>query len=254
MKKFLILSLILVAITNTLGFNLNYANAAVQQDGIKVFYNGSKLAFDVNPYVENGRTLVPFRKILEAFGAQVGWDEKQQIVKAKNKSTELFLKIGENYAYVNSDRVDLDTPPKTKEGRTFVPLRFISESLGAEVKWDEKASTVNILLNDAELKLGQSGTYKDIKFSIDKAYEEEGSGKLKVIGKVNVDTPVIAEVSDDYGYVLPGDMKVIKKEGDLYIVETEIYLPTCHDFEGKYIVLKVRNNEQKLIKIAEYIL
>ena len=47
---------------------------------------------------------------------------------------------------------------------------------------------------------------------------------------------------------------MVKKDGDKYSIETEIYLPGCHNFEGKYLVLKFKNDEQKLIKIAEYML
>ncbi len=251
MKRLLVFILIWGMVIHS--FMMQVAAQPLSQSEIKVLFNGNPLEFDVKPSVKDGRTLVPFRKILEAFGAEVKWDAEQQVVSAKKGSTEMYLKIGIDYAYVNGYEVNLDVAPETLEGRTLVPLRFISESLGAEVGWDEAAGTVAILYNSTVYKLGQAGTYKDITFSIEKVEAQTGNGTLKVSGKINsIPQKLVVEVADDNGYILPGEMKVIKKEGEMYAVETEIYLPSCHNFVGKYLSVKVQNQEQKLIKIAEY--
>lgn len=105
-----------------------------------VILNGSKMTFDVNPFIENDRTLVPMRAIFEAVGAIVNWDEDNQTVHAirnKNGNVSLIsLQIGSKTAFLNSAEKDLDVPAVIKGDRTFVPLRFVVESLGEKVEWD----------------------------------------------------------------------------------------------------------------------
>lgn len=249
MKK-LIIVLIVLNIFNILLFNVVLA-----ESDIKVLFNNQPVDFDAKPYEKDGRTLVPFRKILEAFGTEVSWDESQQIISATKRDAEIYLKIGVNYAYVNGSKVQLDVPPEITEDRTFVPLRFISENMGAEVNWDALSNTVGITYNDTVYRLGETGAYKDLKFRINKVDKQEIPGKLKITGEVNSNTKdLLIEVSDDYGYVLPATMTISSKNGDMYSMETTLDVPTCHDFEATYIVLKTTNDTQKVIKIGDYTL
>ena len=110
----------------------------------KVVLDGQQLAFDVPPTIENGRTLVPFRTVFEAFGANVDWDSQTNSVLASKSDIGINLVIGKNTAYVNEKAVQLDVPPKIVNGRTLVPLRFVGESLGANVDWDGATKTVII--------------------------------------------------------------------------------------------------------------
>ena len=223
------------------------------QEEIKVKYNNKQLQLDAQPYVKGGRTLVPFRKVLEAFGVEVSWNGEEQTITAKKTTTEIYLKIGVNYAYVNGSKVNLDVSPEITGGRTFVPLRFISENLGAEVKWDGTNKIVSIENSSNTYKLNQEGAYKDVKFSINKIDSSSESGVLKIIGKINFDAKdMVLEVADDYGYVLPAKIVTTGKSGDMINFEGEALLPGCHNFIGKYIVIKQLNSEQKLVKIAEY--
>ena len=54
------------------------------------------------------------------------------------------MQIGSTKAIINNKVVNLDAPPEIKDGRTFVPIRFVSEALGATVDWNEKTRTVMI--------------------------------------------------------------------------------------------------------------
>jgi len=103
--------------------------------------NGQVITFDVPPVIENSRTLVPVRQIFEALGAVVNFDPTTSTVTAIKANTVITLEIGGN-AYVNGQPVDLDVPAKIISWRTLVPLRFISESLGAAVDYDEATKTV----------------------------------------------------------------------------------------------------------------
>lgn len=111
-----------------------------------VILDGHTLSFDVPPTIENGRTLVPLRAIFEALGTQIYWDAPTQTVMARKESanTVISLTIGNKYAYVNNNLVQLDVPAKIIKSRTMVPLRFVSEALGAKVDWDGVTQTINI--------------------------------------------------------------------------------------------------------------
>lgn len=109
-----------------------------------VMLDGAALQFDVPPVIENGRTLVPLRAIFEALGAEISWNGATQTVLATKAGTQVVLTIGNPQAYRNNAPVLLDVPPKIIEGRTMVPLRFVSEAMGADVKWDGVTGTILI--------------------------------------------------------------------------------------------------------------
>lgn len=115
---------------------------------VTVMLDGEKMEFDVNPFIEDDRTLVPMRAIFEAVGAQITWEEGERTVIALQKKDSSFnsiaIQIDTEYAFVNSERKDLDVPARIVNNRTFVPLRFVMEELGAEVTWDSDSYTVNI--------------------------------------------------------------------------------------------------------------
>lgn len=248
MRKYLVLVAIFIGV-----FSLMPVQVLYSQDEITVKINNKKLGFDAKPYVKDGRTLVPFRKILEELGTEVSWDSERQIVTAKKNAIEVSLKIGINYGYVNGSKVNLDVPPEIYGGRTFVPLRFISENLGAEVNWEGSTNTVFITYNNNSYKLGQEGSFKDYRFSISKIDTSSEPGVLKVIGKFNFDANgVILEIADDYGYILPAEIVTTSKSGVMNNIEGKVSLPGCHNFIGKYVVIKKPNSEKKLVKIAEY--
>jgi hypothetical protein len=103
-----------------------------------------EVSFDTPPVVEGGRTLVPLRTILDLTGAEMDWDNGTQTVTAKKGDITIALTIGSKTAFVNNKPVTLDTPAKIKDGRTLVPLRFVSEQLGYKVDYDTAKSKVTI--------------------------------------------------------------------------------------------------------------
>lgn len=109
----------------------------------RVVVNSQELVFDVPPVVEQGRTLVPLRAIFEALGAEVSWDSSTQTVTATKGGTEIKLVIG-GLAYKNGQPVELDVPARIVNDRTLVPVRFVSEALGARVNWDGKTQMATI--------------------------------------------------------------------------------------------------------------
>lgn len=113
-------------------------------DSIKVIIDGELQQFEQSPYIVSGTTLVPMRAIFERLGATVEWNQAQRTVKAEKNNTTIQLTIGSTTAVKNGQNVKLDMPAQVKNNYTMVPLRFISESLGAKVHWNSKTSTITI--------------------------------------------------------------------------------------------------------------
>lgn len=106
------------------------------QDEIRVFIDGRQVNFpDVKPYIKNGRTLVPVRFVSEEMGAKVSWNNAKREVIIEKNGKKIALRTGSRDVYVNGARMIIDVPAELKNGRTMVPLRFISEAFGADVKW-----------------------------------------------------------------------------------------------------------------------
>ncbi len=138
---------ILIAILLIFSFSVCYA-AEISSDTITVKINNDDIVFSQKPISENGRILVPMRAIFEILGLEVSWNEYSQLITASNGDVVITLKIGDNIATIRDingyNEVLLDTPSKLINNSTFVPVRFISEAVGAEVTWDHLTSTVDI--------------------------------------------------------------------------------------------------------------
>ena len=111
---------------------------------VTVEINGEKLMFDQEPILKDGRTLVPLRKIFEALGATVAWDDETQTVTAARENTLVRLTIGSNILNVNGMQKELDVPAQVVNGRTLVPVRAIADSFGCQVGWNGETNTVFI--------------------------------------------------------------------------------------------------------------
>ncbi len=111
---------------------------------ITINLNGKYINFDQSPIIQNGRTLVPVRAIFENLGMEVSWDSQTSEVKGFNDSFNIKMNIDQDRAYVNGLEYLLDSPPKILNGRTLVPVRFISESIGKVVSWNNETRTVII--------------------------------------------------------------------------------------------------------------
>jgi tripartite ATP-independent transporter DctP family solute receptor len=117
------------------------------------FVNGKKVTLDSPPIIDNGRTLVPFRFIGESIGATISWDATKKEVGYVFGDINLKLTIGSNKAVVNDVINMLDVPPKIVSGRTLVPVRFVTETLGAKVDWDANTKTVTVTASTVPPKI-----------------------------------------------------------------------------------------------------
>jgi spore coat protein H len=121
------------------------ASAWSTPGGISVTIDGKKLSFSgQQPLMRGGRVLVPMRGIFEALGAQVQWTPKTKLIVATKGNETVELRIGQKTASKNGSEVEIDTPPIVLKRSTMVPLRFVAETLRADVGWDEASQTVVI--------------------------------------------------------------------------------------------------------------
>ncbi|NLI13165.1 MAG: polysaccharide deacetylase family protein [Peptococcaceae bacterium] len=104
------------------------------------------------------------RCIFEALGADVSWNSENQTILAKKGDISVSLTIGSKVAFKNNQEIALDVPPFITDGRTMVPVRFVSECLGYSVKWEAEKNTVNIT-TAADIVLAASDTPEDLKKS-----------------------------------------------------------------------------------------
>ena len=117
---------------------------AAANDEITIYVNEQILQCDVAPYIENGRTMVPMRKIFEALNATVNWDDTTQTITATTDNAKIVLQIDNTEMYNNGITEVLDVAPVIVNGSTFVPVRAVSQSLNASVEWLDKTNTVYI--------------------------------------------------------------------------------------------------------------
>ncbi len=148
MKKSHIFSKTIILIT-VLIFCLSLT-AFADEKPVSVYVNNQKIEFDVNPIIENGRTLVPLRGVFENLGAQVDWNKNIMQVVIKDGNNDVSMLLNKNKVLVNGEIKDIDVATKMINSRTFAPLRFISETLGHDVKWDQNTYSVYITEKTSE--------------------------------------------------------------------------------------------------------
>lgn len=101
------------------------------------------------PYVENGVTLVPLRVISEAFGAKVEWNAEDKSIILTSGETVIKLWVDKTTALVDNKEIALQVPPTIANGKTMVPLRFVTENFGAEVNFDSQTKAIKVVKDSA---------------------------------------------------------------------------------------------------------
>lgn len=123
--------------------------AAADDEPVTVIINGEALVIpegDTQPYIEEGRTLVPMRAIFEALGAYINWDGDTKTVVSYDPISDVSITMQVDSAtiFVGETPVELDVPARLVNDRTVVPVRAVSEGMHSQVDWDENTRTVTI--------------------------------------------------------------------------------------------------------------
>ena len=163
MKKILgiILSVIMLCSTVT-------AFAQASSDKVTVTMDGQEMEFDVQPVIENGRTLVPMRAIFEALGCAVTYYDNGEfpVVMASRGDNFVIVFIGQDFLITDKDEITLDVPAKIVNDRTLVPLRAVSEAFDTKVEWLEDIKTVCLYTKHGMHKIKSAVISKEIKNKI----------------------------------------------------------------------------------------
>lgn len=151
MKKIvLMLSLVLLLVLSSVPAFAQSTNEII------VAIDSVKVDFDENtglPLVdENYRTLVPFRKALETFGATVDWNNESRIATAVKGEIKVEVPIDQSYILINGVQKSNDTAAKIINGKTYLPIRAVIEAFGSDVQWDQKLNTVVITTEPVDAK------------------------------------------------------------------------------------------------------
>lgn len=127
--------------------------SAIEVSDLGVAIDGQAVAFQRGygePFIdENSRTLVPLRGVMEAFGAEVSWDNDTSTASVLKNGTTVQVPIGQAYILVNGVSVANDTSAVIKDERTYLPIRAVLEAFGADVSWDNTNRTVAVRTNGA---------------------------------------------------------------------------------------------------------
>lgn len=105
---------------------------------------GRKMTMDTTPVIENSRTLVPLRFVLESYGADVQWNPEERTAIVHYKGKTLELPTDRKEAHINGKSVPLDVGAAIRDDRTVIPLRFVAENLGMEVYYGKSDRTISI--------------------------------------------------------------------------------------------------------------
>lgn len=180
MKRFRILFTVIIILSMLIG------NIAYAEEPIKVYIDNSRLDMEVTPQIQNGRTLVPLRAIFEALGADIIWDPVTRTVTGTKDNTMVTLTIDSKTAYINGTAKELDVPAVIVSGRTMVPARFIAESLGAVVGWDNDSKTVLVNSDINKIML-----FKIVRIIDGDTLVAAKNGVEETVRLIGVDTPEI---------------------------------------------------------------
>lgn len=158
--------------------------------------NGEYVKTNNHAYLKNGRTFVSLRDFGDIFSCGVFWDESTSTAKITKDSTEISVTKGKKEATVNGKTVKLDTQSTIVNDRMYVPIRFLSETLGASVSWNDKTITANVKSIEATVPAhlkGNSPYTEDELYWLSKIVSAEAQGEINT-GKTAVANVILNRV------------------------------------------------------------
>lgn len=198
MKRIIKITILFVAMLITPVFAANNFNVIIGNKDFKVkeagvLINEESLKTEFSPYIKEGRTFVPIREITEKLGADVKWDGKDESIKITLNGDVINMQIDNPNVTVNDKEIALDkaqapqlalyNKPR-RETKTMVPLRFISETFGYNVDWNNdkvraEISTVSAksIFEDNKTKKESNTNSKNKKTSNKNTVSKENTSK-----------------------------------------------------------------------------
>lgn len=149
----LLASAVAFVITLPVSADKSEAPATSVKNDIKITINEKVVKMQTPPFVDQGAVYLPVRDIGELLGTLVAWNTQAKTVTMRYPELTVKVPFGSTSASVNGQPVALSTPLRMVDGRVYVPLRFFSEAVGAEVKWEAAIHTVRMTKPNDYLEL-----------------------------------------------------------------------------------------------------
>lgn len=152
-----------------------------ERPDIMIIINGEQKIYSNPPIIINGRALLPLRELLNNLGivqdTQIQWDDSSKSITINDGDRRIFLQIGNKNAKLNSIDVAIDVAPVIYKSRTYIPVRFVSQSFEKNVVWDNISE--NLLIRDKD-------EYSEIKAILDEMNRDmDGVKRLKRIDNID---------------------------------------------------------------------
>ncbi len=257
MKRLFSVCILVLVLAGVL-FIPSFAYGQNSHSKIPVLVDGLPIAFDVEPIIESGRTLVPFRAVAEALNVEVGWDGNKKIVSAVHDGVTVKLQIDNKVAYVNDVVVTLDVPPVIKNGRTLIPLRFFSESYECDVLWDAPNNTVRIISPPREMSvigfyaLGdkQTSSWTNL---FGKPYPETRDGNTDAVGDLalgwySLDRDGNLLTASRTGWQRPDGWEHVLEAAERYGIKSEMVV---HVTDGDYTLKSLLSDQYAISRAID---
>lgn len=162
-KKSVFIALVFVVSLSSVFYS--EASLLTEQIFVTVKVNDKCIKMDSQPYIKDDRVYVPIRFVAEALGSKVDWiaEQKKVLISSyeeeentdlnetvadvvyADESKAIQLVIGSNELVAYGESKEMDVAPEIVNGRTMIPIRFVSENLDCNVKWDDL--TYSVLIN-----------------------------------------------------------------------------------------------------------
>lgn len=190
-----------------------------------VYLDGNPLAFEHEIVEVNGYTYVPFRNLFEALNVTIGWNASTKTITGQADSNTLELQIGSLTALVDGKSVILDAAPFVRNGTSYVPLRFASQSLGLLVQWYPAERAIRLSKNYVTLNiknaLGDKVTNEEVSVQVvAKERQQEPysldhrQATVEITGLLpEREYEVSVQIKDTYRYVQPKPFVFVYKAG-----------------------------------------
>ena len=131
--------------------------------GVNVVVNGKQI--EKSGIIIESRTMVPVRGIFEELGYTVDWDNDTKTATLVKDDIKVVMTNGETSFTVNNKGIKPDVPHQIIDSSFMLPLRAVSEAIGAEVDWNADTKTASIKLTDAMANAGNMAEFDDIDLS-----------------------------------------------------------------------------------------
>lgn len=187
MRKFfglIILTFVFMFTFAVFTYSADNKTIVMQIDNPQITVDGAYKSIDENgtvPFIINNRTFIPVRALIENLGGNAQWDNVTKTAVLTYGDDEIRLTVDSNTAYYNGNIAELDAPPVIVNARTMLPVRFIAESFGFVVDWDNDSTTISITEQVAEASTELTTVLLEETTTITQTETEEVSDNPKVL-------------------------------------------------------------------------